>query len=278
MNTVVTMTSYPKRISAVAEFIYIFMNTQTVKPDYFYIWLSEEEFPLKEASLPTELVKICKYFKIIIRWVPYNDGCTKRWGVYPEHYNDIVVAIDEDNVYDFHLVERMRQYEKPANTIYAVFDSLTNYLVPVGGIEFKYRHYKKLNLPNHSLRMKISGQSVVPPRTFPLDALNPDYLNLRLKYCPKCDESWLQPFYKFNSIEFSCMKLDKLRCDDSMNSTGLAASGKVIDGVWWKNVQMYLVLRLFPDLMRCHKRIFPEYDTAKWDIKPIDDINQLLRQ
>ena len=121
MKTVVTMTSYPKRINAVAEFIYIFFNTQTVKPDYFYLWLSEEEFPKKELSLPVELVRVCRYFNVCIRWVPYNDGCTKRWNVYPTHYNDIVVAIDEDNIYDFHLIEQMQSYSKSTNTIYAVF-------------------------------------------------------------------------------------------------------------------------------------------------------------
>lgn len=274
MKTVVTMTSYPKRINVVGKFIYTFFKTQTVKSDYFYLWLSTINFPNKEKDLPEDLLLVCKAYNVIISWVNYDDGCTKRWNVYPKHYNDVVVAVDEDNVYDIHLIEKMKIVK--SGKIYAVWDSLTNYLVPDNGINFKYRHYKKLNLPDHSIRMKLSGNSVIPPKTFPLDALNPAYLELRLKYCPKCDESWLQPFYRFNNIESSCMHLKKLACDDSMNNTGLNAAGKMIKGVWWKNLQMYLVLRLFPELMKKWKKIFPEYKTDAWDKLSIDEIRKML--
>ena len=276
MKTVVTMTSYPKRISAVAEFIYLFYQTQTVKPDYFYLWLSEKEFPDKEADLPHDLLLVCKYFGVIISWVPYNDGCTKRWNVYPKHYHDVVVAVDEDNVYDFALIETMKKYTRKTGCIYAVWESLTNYLVPNGSIDFKYRNYASLHLPDHSLRMKISGNSVVPPDTFPMDALNPDYISLRERYCPKCDESWLQPFYRYNNIESSVMHLEKVACDDSMNSTGINAAGKRIEGIWWKNLQMYIVLRLFPHLYKKWMTIFPEYDDSKFRHYSVDELKDLL--
>ena len=45
------MTSWTKRINCVARSIYYFMKTQTVKPDLFYLWLAEEEFPNKEKDL-----------------------------------------------------------------------------------------------------------------------------------------------------------------------------------------------------------------------------------
>lgn len=276
MKTVITMTSYPKRIHAVAEFIYIFFRTQTIKPDYFYLWLSEEEFPNHEYDLPRELVAISRAFNIQIRWVPYNDGCTKRWNVYPAHMHDVVVAVDEDNVYDIHLVEEMRKYTKRTGRIYAVWESLTNYLVPVKGIDFAYKNYAKLNLPDHSLRMKMSGNSVIPPDTFPMEALNPQFLPLRLKYCRKCDESWLQPFFRCNGIESSTMHLHKYACDDSMNATGINATGKRIRGVWWKNLQMYIVLRLFPDMLIKWKRLFPEYNDSEFSSMELNDLGRLL--
>jgi len=275
MKTVVTMTSYPKRIKEVGKFLYKFFKTQTVKPDYFYLWLSTVNFPNKEKDLPEDLLLVCKANNVIISWVDYDDGCTKRWNVYPKHYHDYVVAIDEDNFYDIKLVERMKTVTT-SKRIYAVFESLVNYLVPDKGINFKYRHYKQLKLPDHSIRMKISGNSVIPPDTFPLEALNPKYLELRLKYCPKCDESWLQPWYRYNDIESGCLHLDKYACDDSMNSTGLNAAGKNINGVWWKNLQFYIVLRLFPHLMEKWKKIFPEYKTDEWDKLSIDEIKKML--
>ena len=45
------MTSWTKRINCVARSIYYFMKTQTVKPDLFYLWLAEEEFPNKEKYI-----------------------------------------------------------------------------------------------------------------------------------------------------------------------------------------------------------------------------------
>jgi hypothetical protein len=276
MKIVVTMTSYPKRIKEVGKFIYRFFKTQTERPDYFYLWLSSVNFPNKEKDLPQDLLYVCDAFGVIISWVDYDDGCTKRWNVYPKHYEDCVVAVDEDNEYDYHLIETMRKFNYSPKTIYAVWESLTNYLVLNEGIDFRYIHYKKLKLADHSLRMKISGNSVIPPRTFPLEALNPEYLPLRLKYCKKCDESWLQPFYRCAGIESSVLHLKKYACDDKMNATGINAQGRRINGVWWKNLQMYLVLRLFPKMMERWKELFPSYNDDKFKDMSIDELAKLL--
>lgn len=276
MKTVVTMTSYPKRIKSVGKFIYQFYKTQKVKPDYFYLWLSTKNFPNREKDLPNDLLLICKHFGVFISWVDYDDGCTKRWNVYPKHYEDIVVAVDEDNLYDIHLIEKMKNFKTSEKCIYAVWDNLTNYLVPTKEIEFKYKHYKKIHKSNKSLRMKIAGQSVYPPKTFPLDALNPKYLDLRLKYCKKCDESWLQPFLRCSGVLSSTFGLNKKTPDDLMEKTGINANGKRIKGIWWKNLQMYIVLRLFPDMMKKWKEIFPEYDTKKWDRYSLDELIKML--
>lgn len=167
MSTVITMTSYPKRINEVAKFIYKFMNTQIKKPDYFYLWLSTVEFPNKENDLPNELLLVAEAYDIKISWVEYNDGCMKRWNVYPKHFNDTVAAIDEDNFYDIHLVEKMETIKEKTGCVYAIFDKLTNYLVlDSHSINFKYLHYKKLNLPATSIKIKLSGNSVVPQTHF----------------------------------------------------------------------------------------------------------------
>ena len=133
-----------------------------------------------------------------------------------------------------------------------------------------------LGREDSSLQMKLSGNSVVPPKTFPLNALKPELLPLRLKYCKKCDESWLQPFYRANGIQSSTLKLEKIMPDDSMEKTGINANGKRIAGVWWKNFQMYLVLRLFPDLMTKWKKMFPTYDDSSFKNKTIDELCEML--
>jgi len=54
MKTIVTMTSWTKRIHCVDKSIYTFFKTQMEKPDIFYLWLAIEEFPNKEKDLPEE--------------------------------------------------------------------------------------------------------------------------------------------------------------------------------------------------------------------------------
>jgi hypothetical protein len=58
MKTVITMTTWSKRIQFTARAIYRFLKTQIVKPDLFYLWLAEEEFPNREADLPENLLAI----------------------------------------------------------------------------------------------------------------------------------------------------------------------------------------------------------------------------
>ena len=201
----------------------------------------------------------------------------KRWNVYPTHYEDVVAAIDEDNEYDIHLIEKMKTITNKTGEIYTIWDRLTNYLIlEKPGINFKYRYYKQLGKPSSSIQMKLSGNSVIPPHTFPLDALKPEYLSLRLKYCKKCDESWLQPFYRFNNIKSASFNLDKIHPDNKLEKTGINATGKTINGVWWKNLQMYIVLRLFPHLMKKWKELFPNYDDHEFENKSVDELTKLL--
>jgi hypothetical protein len=41
----VSMTSYPARITNVGKAIFLLLNKQTRKPDEIHLWLAEPEFP-----------------------------------------------------------------------------------------------------------------------------------------------------------------------------------------------------------------------------------------
>ena len=58
---IVSMTSYPKRITNVSKSIFYLLNKQTVKPDEIHLWLSTEEFPNKEKDLPDDLQKLLEF-------------------------------------------------------------------------------------------------------------------------------------------------------------------------------------------------------------------------
>lgn len=175
MKIVVTLTSWKKRIKFLYNFLYIFFKTQQKLPDIFYIWLSIEEFPNKENDLDKKLVDFIKKHNISLMWLEGNDKVFKRWNVYPKHYTDIVISIDDDRIYPFDLIEESTKIKE--NTIQRLFmennrDSKTYY----------------------TNNFWFCGQSIIPPNTFPIECLNEQYTTLRKELGIECDEIWINPF------------------------------------------------------------------------------------
>ena len=270
---VITMTSWSKRIKYVAKAIYHFFKTQTIKPDIFYLWLSEEEFPNKEKDLPEDLLLICEAFGVKIQWVKENEYCHKRWYVYPKHYNDTVLCIDDDCTYDKDLIKFAREIKD--KKVYTIFNNLTNEMHCEEGIKIKYTR-----TTGFSNTIKLSGNSIFPPQTFPLEAIKPENIELRKKYCKKCDESWLMPFLIYNNIPRSYSYKQKVcynETDARFKSTAVFFTSKTTSKVHWKHLQIYIVLRLFPELMKSWKQVFPAYNDKDFKTKPVDYLITLLK-
>lgn len=178
MKTVVTMTCWTKRINQMPFFLDYFFATQTKKPDLFYLWLATEEFP--DHILPLELLVAIQKYDIILKWIEKNEYVHKRWRVYPEHFEDVVISLDEDRKYPNDLVEQS------VNCKY-----ITNLYIP--RVEQKYEN----------IDLGFCGQCIIPPKTFPMEAYNIKYLNDRLEYSPKSDECWLNLFLLKNNIKIT---------------------------------------------------------------------------
>ena len=200
MKTVVTMTCWTKRINQMPIFLDYFFATQTKKPDLFYLWLATEEFP--DHILPLELLVAIQKYGVILKWIANNEYCHKRWRVYPEHYDDVVISLDEDVKYADDLIEQAPNCK-----------NITNLYVP--------------NLDKHIDLdcLGICGQCIIPPKTFPVEAYDKEYLNDRLEYSLKCDECWLNVFLLKNHIkvtnDISLVQPFYLRYDCSSNNSAL---------------------------------------------------------
>lgn len=175
MKTVVTMTCWTKRINQMPIFMDYFFKTQTQKPDIFYLWLATEEFP--DHKLPMALEECISKYGIVLKWIEKNEFCHKRWYVYPEHYEDVVISLDEDSRYVNDLVERAKDCK-----------SITNLWIP------RTENY------HEPYRLGFCGQCIVPPKTFPMEAYNEQYRDDRLLTTPKCDECWINTFLLKNNI------------------------------------------------------------------------------
>lgn len=178
MKTVVTMTCWTKRINQMPIFLDEFFATQTKKPDLFYLWLATEEFP--GHILPLELIVAIQKYGVILKWIEKNEYVHKRWRVYPEHFEDVVISLDEDRKYPNDLVEQS------SNCKY-----ITNLYIP--RVEQKYEN----------IDLGFCGQCIIPPKTFPIEAYNIMYLNDRLECSPKSDECWLNVFLLKNKVKIT---------------------------------------------------------------------------
>lgn len=278
MKTVITMTSWIKRIQYVGKSIYNFLKTQTVKPDIFYLWLAEEEFPNKEKDLPEDLILICKAFNIQIKWIKDNEYCFKRLYVYPEHYEDLVIIIDEDQIYDKDLIKDAKNKISDDNVSYNIFSKIT--------LNFEYDgtdiNYKKIlvkdNIP--SIYVNCNGCHIYPPKTFPLEAMTPENIKIRKKICKECDESWLLPWIKYNNgkITFINTKSQLGLIKEDHNTAMHTKMTKTVNGYRKRDIELYFVLRTFPKLMDKWKKLYPKMNTDKWDKKTDEEILKLLNQ
>ncbi len=202
MKTVITMTSWTKRINFVARWIHYFLMSQTVKPDAFYLWLAEEEFPKKEADLPKELLLVCEHFNVQLCWTKDNEYCFKRWYVYPKHYEDLVISVDDDIILSPNAIEAI-QNEYKRNPVKQVlhYKNCGGEIEIKNGIEYFIGHLKQKS----SVKNYFQGNCAFAPYSFPLESFSEEMIKLRKEICPKCDESWLHPFLIKDNIPITFM-------------------------------------------------------------------------
>lgn len=277
MKTVITMTSWTKRINFVAQAIFRFFKTQTVKPDIFYLWLAEAEFPNKEKDLPEDLLLICQAFNVQIRWTKDNEYCFKRWYVYPTHYEDLVISIDDDITYDPNLIKIVQETAKKethAVIHYLGRGGLIHIVDSIGYMPSQQYVYK-------DVRNYIMCQCAFLPKSFPLESFSAENIQIRKKICPKCDESWLHPFLIKDNIPI--VRLNTYSSENSLMQdvairNGLHFDLVTINGKKYKRADLYkyVVLKTFPDLASAWKRAFPNYNLNYFGNMTVDDILKVI--
>lgn len=273
------MTSWIQRINVVAKFIYHFMTTQSIKPDIFYLWLAEDEFPNKEHDLPNDLLLICESFNIKICWTKLNEYCFKRWYVYPQHYSDLVISIDDDIILSPNMIEAIRkEYIKHPIPQVIHYKNCGGEITIKNGIEYHIG-----NLHNKSsIKNYFQGNCAFTPNSFPLEAFSNDMIKLRQKICPKCDESWLHPFLIKNKIPISFMNgiswIETENTKSSAISNDLHRNLISINGKKYKkaDIYKYIVLNSIPQLKEPWKTVFPEYNEHAIEVS-VDDLLKFVQ-
>ena len=264
-KVVITQTSWKKRIDVLPLSIYIFLTKQTVKPDMFYLWLSEDEFPNRENDLPEVLVQLIKQLNVQLIWLPGNERVYKRWHIYPEHYSDYVISIDDDCIYSTTLIEDiLKQFDKYPNSacnIWKQFSAIPTYN---HDIQIKFKFSKN----EIDERIWACGNIAFPPNTFPLDAISYSALADARKYALSNDEVWLITYLVKHDIKLTCIpKLTQFKVFNYTQQSALnIKNGKTIDQLGYAEGEKMLYHMLNSvKVMSKYKKIHPDYDTSYYD-------------
>ncbi|TCF96627.1 hypothetical protein BZM26_36480 [Paraburkholderia strydomiana] len=97
-DILVSLTSYPARISTVSETIKSIV-AQSFKPEKILLWLAEDQFPNKEEDLPVQLLEL-KSEGLSIEWCDDLRSYKKLIPALQQYPGKTIVTADDDILYE----------------------------------------------------------------------------------------------------------------------------------------------------------------------------------
>ena len=269
MQTIVTMTSWKQRINDAGFSIYKFLKSQTRNPDKFYLWLSTDEFTGGIAELPKSLLATCVSLGVDLCWCKYNERAFKRWHVYPQHFNDLVISIDDDMTYSEDLIKDCYQNAISNPTPHIIHYSACGGEIQIeSGITYSItKTYTGASPKNY-----FFGQCAFTPRAFPIEIMQPELLERKRKICNQTDEGWLHPYVVKNNIPIEFLPPKYRKEDQRMQAAalrnGLHNRRVIINGKEYKpqDIYRYMVIRSTPELTTAWLQLWPNYNIHEFNM------------
>ncbi len=181
----VSLTSYGRRVSKTLRYSLLSILHQTVRPDRVVVWLDEQEF-CKE-SIPGYLRKYIRNYGIDVCFCPNIRSYKKLIPSLKAFPSDLIVTIDDDLVYDRHLIELL--YNRHCAEPHAIVCS--NAHEPRFGSQgiLPYKQWN-LNTPfsEEKLIFPLGGSGTLyPPGSLHQDVFNEEVF---MKLSPAADDVW----------------------------------------------------------------------------------------
>lgn len=263
------MTSWKKRIQYVKTAIEKFLHNTPVYIDKFYLWLAEEEFPLKEAGLPKDLVEyVNNNSHVIVKWTNTNEYNHKRWNVYPEHFEDCVISIDDDADYYSDGLNKAIRFAMKNKCIVNLADLFYSNV-------FNHSIHKEVIHWYSSVPSKYTtfcAQCVIPPCVFPIECVTEKNKVIRANICKRCDESWINPWLVKNRINiYTPEYIISKPTDYESENTTWQIMNETKDKFSFRDIQLFVVLNRFSDLFDAWLKEFPGYKKTQQDVQQIYD-------
>ena len=258
---IVTMTSYPGRITNVSKSIYFLLFKQTIKPDEIHLWLSIEEFKNKEKDLPEDLITILKLDNIFLHWLPKNTFVHKRHEIFKQTTdNDCVFLIDDDVRYDDDLIQRVMETHKKFPNCIICYNRYPAHKY----IGRRIIYGPEINEIEPAInKVRWCGQSMIPSKLYPKEILDNAHQEVRNRTSPISDECWFQPWTVFYDIPIFHLRYGWGIDIDPKKSKWSGIVGfshqKEANGYEKRDNWLYAVITSYPEIFEKYKRLF-NYD------------------
>lgn len=258
MRIIVSMTSYPGRISNVGKSIFLLLTKQTRKPDEIHLWLSVEEFPNKEKDLPRDLIAVLDIYNVFLHWLPKNTYVHKRHEIFKQTTDeDCVFLIDDDVRYADDLIQRViEMHEKFPNSIIC-YNRYHEHKYEGRRIIYGPIIHDKMPTVN---KIRWCGQSMIPSKIYPKEILDDEHQEVRNRTSPISDECWFQPWTVFYDIPIFHLTYDWGKDIDKKKgkTTGIVAFShkKDSNGYEKRDNWLYAVISSYPAVFNKYKRLF----------------------
>lgn len=214
-DLIVSLTSFPSRISTLYLVIYSLLRQET-RPDKITLWLSADEFPNGKADLNTQLTELEKY-GLEIYFVDGNIRSHKKYYyVFRQFPDSTVITVDDDILYPVETITNLLRLHKefPGQVCCNVSRRIT---FSDGKIDPYKKWPKNQEITDNSSPLNVAigcGGVLYPPHWYDDDLFRMD---LFMKHCPYADDLWL--------------KANELRC-------GIDVAGALNSKIFFKLVEI----------------------------------------
>jgi len=253
-NLLISLTSYPKRITYVHKTLKSLFN-QTVLADKIVLNLSIEEFPERNKDLPNSLKNYIKK-GLEINWCNDIKSYKKLIPTLKKYPNSIIVTADDDIVYNPDWLELLyKAYQKNKNYIYAhrahliLFDNsnqIKKYDDWLKGFNHKLSSYKLFG---------TSGAGMLfPPHCFKNEIFNQDVF---MRLCPTADDIWFNSMAIYSRIKIKNLGTKGYLDIENVPKTQLKTLTEINVNQKMNNVQLENIFKFYPIIK---KRVYSKFD------------------
>ena len=208
-RVIVSLTSFPARLDTL-DICIKSLFAQSVKPDKIVLYLGTE---CDDIVLPPRLIALEKYGLEIKRGYADIRPHKKYLFAMQEYPEDIIITVDDDLMYDRHMVASLLDsYKKNPKAVSA---RRVHRITSSGGDLEPYdkfdKCWTKLLEPSHILLSTNGAGSLFPPGSLPEEAFDIDAIK---KLCLDADDIWIKFMLIKNGVPVVWVKSNKSMPDE----------------------------------------------------------------